>query len=310
MVVPEHPLHVQVLEGDDLVLAHQPRGLLVQELVPYVRDPLVDAGDPAPLLLYVPAFGERTFPYGPALRVIPGDIRLDPAGELPLFAAELLFIDVKGRRTRDGFPVAPCIEGTDPDINADHAAAVRCRHYLFLDTEGDEIPAGRCTGNGGVQDPTTDVPGSFDPDRTELREIQPVPFETDPVVLVPGPVGLYGRMLLPVFRMPGPFGEEVPVSTVEILDGFLKGHAVAVPEPGGPRVAPHGRDFPHALEGRDVPSFGGVCLLPVCQAVVVDIAAATKKGGYLIRLFTIGIYTEPIAFLLQHYRYLVFWVST
>ena len=310
MVVPEHPLHVQVLEGDDLVLAHQPRGLLVQEIVPYVRDPLVDAGDPAPLLLYVPAFGERAFPYGPALRVIPGDVRLDPAGELPLFAAELLFIDVKGRRARDGFPVAPGIEGTDPDIDTDHPAAVRSRHYLFLDTEGDEIPAGRGAGNGGVQDTPADVTGEPDPDRPQLRKDQPIPFDADPVVLVPGPVGLCGRMLLPVFRMPGTFGKEVPVGAVEVFDGLLERHAVAVPEPGGLRVVPHGCDFPHALEGRDVPSFGGVCLLPVCQAVVVDIAAASEKGGYLIRLLSIGIYTEPIAFLLQHYRYLVFWVST
>ena len=44
-MVMEHPIHMQILHADETKLVHDPTGVLVRDVVPTPRDPLMHTGD-------------------------------------------------------------------------------------------------------------------------------------------------------------------------------------------------------------------------------------------------------------------------
>jgi len=213
MVIPQHILDLQVLDGDDLVFVNEPCGELLQEVPADIPDMLVDAGDADALLVAVAR-----------------------AWHLPCKAAllprELPLILPKDARIGNRPAVAVGEELLETDIDADLPRAARRESDIFLDAQRYEVFAGGRARDGGIQDAPVEVAALADTDAADFRQAKMVlSVEADAVLLVACAVTL----LMPSFRLEArvsrEFLEELLEGRIKIPQGFLQCHGIRFFQP-------------------------------------------------------------------------------
>jgi hypothetical protein len=203
----QHPLHAQVLDGDQLVLLDQPCRELVQVIPARVGDPGVDAGDPLPRLLAI----TRT---------------LLLLGQPLLRLGQACAMAIEATRVRDRFTLAGDQQALEPKVHTDAALDRRERlDGVIVHQQGDVPTPGRRERDrhGGRCAALGDLPAPADRQRfralcQEQLPITPTEGRTAELSRATVALLLEGRVL-------GPLGEEVGERRLEVSQRLLQRNA-------------------------------------------------------------------------------------
>ena len=210
-LAPQHPLHTQVLDGDQLVLLDQPCRELVQVIPAGVGDPGVNTGNPFTRLLAI----TRTL------------LRL---GQPLLRLGQSCAMAVKATRVLDRFSFAGDQEALEPQVHAN--AAFDGRKLLdgvILHQQGDMPTPGRRERNrhGGRCAALRDLPAPAD--RQRFRALGQEQLPITPTKSRTAELSRAAVALLLEVRVLGPLGEEVEERRLEVPEALLKrntGHLI------------------------------------------------------------------------------------
>lgn len=157
-VVVNHPVDLEVLDGNYPEAVDDPSALLMSKVAPAVGDSLMDPRDNLPglLPLWSPVLGFR---------------------ELPLLPGQVLLVLAEELGSRDGFSGREGGEGEKAYINAYGFIGSRQRDSFRFTGETDEPFAGGSTPNGAGLGRAFQRPMKDDSELADLGELQSVAFE-------------------------------------------------------------------------------------------------------------------------------------
>ena len=138
MVVSQHPLHIEVLHTNDLVLIHQRGGQLMKHVIAAVAHLLMATGNLDSLL----------FPVGGTML---------PSGQLTLFTPQPDFRFPQILWVLVFLPIAVNGKGFEANVQSNHGVDTRFRLNLHLAKNRHKILSAGRTANGGIANLAFDI---------------------------------------------------------------------------------------------------------------------------------------------------------